>query len=398
MTEKSMKRDFFFIARLAPWIPASILAVAAMAPIHAAAVPKQLVYIATYTEHGSRGIYVCEFDPLTGRLTRPVLAAETSQPSFLAVSSDRKFLYAVNELSHFNGEPAGAVSGFSIDSVTGNLTLLDQVSSRGPGPAHLVLDQAGHFVLVANYDGGSVAVFRLLPDGTIGDSTAFVRHKGSSVSPQRQQGPHAHAVAMSPDNRFAIVADLGLDQLFVYPFDASSGTLGLPRIVRTQPGVGPRHLVFDSRGKFVYVINELSSTITVYSYMLRDGAMAPLQTISTLPGGFAPLNTAAEVVLHPSGKFLYASNRGDDNSIAVFAVDPKKGTLTPIEYVPAEGKIPRNFAIDPSGQWLLAANQDSNTVITLRIDRDSGRLTRTGQSIEVKSPAMVDFLTAEQGK
>lgn len=369
-----------------------------MVPIHAAAVSKEFVYIATYTEHGSRGIYVCEFDPLTGRLTRPVLAAETSQPSFLAVSSDRKFLYAVNELSHFNGEPAGAVSGFSIDSSTGNLTLLDQVSSRGPGPAHLVLDRAGHFVLVANYDGGSVAVFRLLPDGTIGDSTAFVRHKGSSVNPQRQQGPHAHAIAMSPDNRFAIVADLGLDQLFVYPFDASSGTLGLPRIARTQPGVGPRHLVFDSSGKFVYVINELSSTITVYSYMLRDGAMAPLQTISTLPGGFAGLNTAAEVVLHPSGKFLYASNRGDDNSIAVFAVDPKKGTLTPIEYVPAEGKIPRNFAIDPSGQWLLAANQDSNTVITLRIDRDSGRLTRTGQSIEVKSPAMVDFLTAEQGK
>ncbi len=398
MTEKSMKRDFFFIARWAPWIPASILAVAAMVPIHAAAVSKEFVYIATYTEHGSRGIYVCEFDPLTGRLTRPVLAAETSQPSFLAVSSDRKFLYAVNELSHFNGEPAGAVSGFSIDSSTGNLTLLDQVSSRGPGPAHLVLDRAGHFVLVANYDGGSVAVFRLLPDGTIGDSTAFVRHKGSSVNPQRQQGPHAHAIAMSPDNRFAIVADLGLDQLFVYPFDASSGTLGLPRIARTQPGVGPRHLVFDSSGKFVYVINELSSTITVYSYMLRDGAMAPLQTISTLPGGFAGLNTAAEVVLHPSGTFLYASNRGDDNSIAVFAVDPKKGTLTPIEYVPAEGKIPRNFAIDPSGQWLLAANQDSNTVITLRIDRDSGRLTRTGQSIEVKSPAMVDFLTAEQGK
>jgi 6-phosphogluconolactonase len=393
-----MKTDFSFIARLGCWIPASILTVAAMVPVYAAAVAKEFVYIATYTEHGSQGIYVCEFDPLTGRLTRPVLAAETSQPSFLAVSSDRKFLYAVNELGHFNGEPAGAVSGFSIDSSTGNLTLLDQVSSRGPGPAHIVLDRAGHFVLVANYDGGSVAVFRLLPDGAIGDSTAFVRHKGSSVNRARQQGPHAHAVAMSPDNRFAIVADLGLDQLLVYPFDASSGTLGLPRIARTQSGVGPRHLVFNSSGKFVYVINELSSTITVYSYALRDGAMAPLQTISTLPGGFAGLNTAAEVVLHPSGKFLYASNRGDDNSIAVFAADPKKGTLTLIEYVPTDGKIPRNFAIDPSGEWLLAANQDSNTVITFRINRESGRLTRTGLSIEVKSPAMVDFLTAEQGK
>jgi 6-phosphogluconolactonase len=197
---------------------------------------------------------------------------------------------------------------------------------------------------------------------------------------------------MSPDNRFAIVADLGLDQLLVYPFDASRGALGLPRIVKTDPGVGPRHLTFDKSGNFVYVINEMGSTITVYSYASRDGAMAPLQTVSLLPANFTGTHNAAEIQLHPSGKFLYASNRGDDNSIAGFAVDPSKGTLALIERIATGGKTPRHFAIDPSGKWLLAANQDSNTVVTFRINTESGRLTPTAESIEVNSPAMLDFV------
>ena len=398
MTKSSTKKDLSFKDGTARWILAFILIVVVMLSVRATPRPKEFVYIGTYTDRGSRGIYVSEFDPLNGSLTSPVLVGETSQPSFLAVSSDRKFLYAVNELKHFNGEPAGAMSAFSIDSSTGRLTLLDQVSSRDPGPAHLVLDGAGHFVLVANYDGGSVAVFRLLPDGQIGELTALARHKGSSVNHERQEGPHAHAIAMAPDNRFAIVADLGLDQLFVYPFDGSSGTLGAPRVVKTEPGAGPRHLVFGSNGKFVYVISELKSTITVYSYLSRSGAMAPIQTISTLPSGFAGSSTAAEVLLHPSGNFLYASNRGDASSIAVFAVDSRKGTLTFIEDVSSGGKTPRNFAIDPSGEWLLAANQDSNTIFTFRINRESGRLTATGHSVEVKSPAMVEFLGFEQRK
>ena len=299
-----METDFSFHARMAGWIFAFILMIALTISARAAKTTKQFVYIGTYTEQGSRGIYVCEFDPLTGRLSSPVLAVETSQPSFLAASSDRKFLYAVNELGHFNGEPAGAISAFSVGSESGKLTLLDQVSSRDPGPAYVVLDRAGHFILVANYDRGSVAVLRLLPDGQIGDLTAFVRHKGFSLNRERQEGPHAHAIAMSPDNRFAIVADLGLDQLLVYPFDGSSGMLGKPRAIKTDPGVGPRHLVFNGNGKFLYVINELSSTITVYSYVPRDGAMAAVQTISALPAGFAGSNTAAEIVLHPSGRFL----------------------------------------------------------------------------------------------
>ena len=387
-----MKTDSSFGSRMARWVLLSMLMVAAVISVHAAAATKDFVYIGTYTEHGSEGIYVCEFDPATGRLTSPVVAAKTPQPSFLAVAPGREFLYSVNETDQFNGQPAGGVSAFSTDSSTGKLKLLNQVSSRGSGPAHIVLDRTGRFALVANYGGGSVTVLPLSPDGKIGESTAFAQHRGSSVNRERQEGPHAHAIAMSRDNRFAIVADLGLDQLLVYPFDASRGALGQPRIVKTDPAVGPRHLTFDNRGNFVYVINEMASTVTVYSYDPRDGAMAPLQTISSLPANFTGKNTAAEVVLHPSGKFLYASNRGDDNTIAVFSVDPSKGTLAPIERVETGGKTPRNFAIDPSGEWLLAANQDSNTVVTFRINRGSGRLTPTGESIEVSSPAMVDFV------
>ena len=371
---------------------AAVLTLTAFTSAHATGATKERVYIGTYTEHGSKGIYVCEFDPSTGTLTPPGLAAATADPSFLVVSPDRRFLYAINETDHFNGQPAGGVSAFSIAPATGKLTLLNQVSSLAPGPAYITLDRSGHYVLVANYDEGSVAVYRIMPDGKIGDSTAFVRHYGSSVNAERQKGPHAHSIAMSSDNRFAIVADLGLDELIVYPLDASQGTLGTPRVIKTDPGVGPRHLTLASSGKFVYVINELKSSLTVYSYNASDGAMTPLQKISTLPNNFHGENTAAEVVLDPTEKFLYASNRGDDNSIAVFAVDPKKGTLTAIEYVPTGGKTPRNFAIDPSGQWLLAANQDSNNIVTFRINAKSGRLTPAGKSIEVNSPTIVDFV------
>ncbi|MGC1998472.1 MAG: lactonase family protein [Candidatus Acidiferrales bacterium] len=371
---------------------AAVLTLTAFTSAHATGATKERVYIGTYTEHGSKGIYVCEFDPSTGTLTPPGLAAATADPSFLVVSPDRRFLYAINETDHFNGQPAGGVSAFSIAPATGKLTLLNQVSSLAPGPAYITLDRSGHYVLVANYDEGSVAVYRIMPDGKIGDSTAFVRHYGSSVNAERQKGPHAHSIAMSSDNRFAIVADLGLDELIVYPLDASQGTLGTPRVIKTDPGVGPRHLTLASSGKFVYAINELKSSLTVYSYNASDGAMTPLQKISTLPNNFHGENTAAEVVLDPTEKFLYASNRGDDNSIAVFAVDPKKGTLTAIEYVPTGGKTPRNFAIDPSGQWLLAANQDSNNIVTFRINAKSGRLTPAGKSIEVNSPTIVDFV------
>jgi 6-phosphogluconolactonase len=353
-------------------------------PILAGGTVKYRVYFGTYTGNGSQGIYVANFDGSTGQLTSPTLATQTAQPSFLAITPDHKFLYAINELDEFQGQPVGAVSAFSIDSATGKLTLLNQVSSRGAGPAHITLDQTGRYILVANY-------------GSIGELTSFVRHVGSSVNPQRQEGPHAHCIAMSPDNRFAVVADLGIDQLLEYPFDEKHGTLGEARIVHTDPGVGPRHLVFSENGKFLYVINELASTVTVYSYDHRDGFMKSLQSITTLPANFKGENTGAEIALHPNGKFLYASNRGDD-SITVFAVHGRKGTLTPIETVSTGGKTPRNFALDPTGSWLVAANQYSNTVVTFRVDKKTGQLTAAGQPMQVYSPVMIDFVSLPKKK
>ncbi|MGA8490753.1 MAG: lactonase family protein, partial [Terriglobales bacterium] len=353
---------------------------------------KYLVYVGTYTDHGSKGIYAYRFDSSTGKMTSLGLAVETVQPSFLAVDSSGRFLYAVNETDTYNGQPTGAVSAFAIQPETGKLSLLNQVSSRGGGPAHITLDQTGKYASVANYDAGNVAVFVVLKDGRLGEVTSFVQHKGSSVNPERQKGPHAHAIALSPDDRFAVIADLGLDQLLVYPFDAAKGTLGTkPQIVKASPGAGPRHLVFSSDGRFLYVINEMQSSVVAYSYDASTGALHELQTISALPKGFSGENTAAEIEIDPSGKFLFASNRGDD-SIAVFAIDSHTGLLTHVETDPTVGKTPRNFAIDPTGSWLLAANQDSDNIVIFHIDRETGHLKPTGDVLQAASPVCLKFV------
>jgi 6-phosphogluconolactonase len=377
-------------------VPILLLLIALGSPVlilaTGTAQPQYLVYVGTYTDHGSKGIYAYRFDSATGKLIWLGLAAETAQPSFLAVDSSGGFLYAVNETGSYNGQPTGAVGAFSIQPGTGKLSLLNQVSSRGVDPTHITLDRTGKYALVANYTTGSVAVFPVLKDGRLGEATAFEQHKGSSVNPERQKGPHAHAIAMSPDNRFAIVADLGLDQLVVYLFDAAKGTLrASPQVVRTAPGAGPRHLVFSSDGRFLYVINELQSTVVAYSYDAASGVMHDLQTIATIPKSFPGSNTTAEIEIHPSGKFLYASNRGED-SIAVFAIDTQTGMLTHVETQPTGGKTPRNFAIDPTGSWLLAANEDSNDIIVFRIDQKNGRLASTGGAVEVPSPVCLTFV------
>ncbi len=294
----------------------------------------------------------------------------------------------------FNGQPTGAVSAFAIQPKTANLTLLNQVSSRGAGPAHIALDRSGKYALVSNYDAGSVTVFPLLADGSLGEATAFVQHKGSSVNKERQEGPHAHAAVFSPDNRFVIVADLGLDQLLVYSFNAAAGTLASdPQIVRAVPGAGPRHLVFDAAGRHLYVVNEMQSTVVTYAYDAANGTLSELQIVSALPKGFARASEAAEIEIHSSGKFLFASNRGDD-SIAVFAVNAKDGTLTPLEFVSTGGKTPRNFELDPTGAWLLVANQDSDDIVVFRVDPSTGHLTRSGPELHVPSPVCVRFVPA----
>jgi len=383
---------FRTISRLTILLLVIALAPSMLRPAARPAEQKYLLYVGTYTNHGSKGIYAFRLDSATGKLTSLGLAAETAEPSFLAVDSGGRFLYAANETANYNGQPTGAVSAFAIDPKTGKLSFLNEVSSRGEDPAHVALDRTDRYALVSNYTGGSAAVFPILKDGRLGEASWFVQHRGSSVNHERQKGPHAHAIALSPDNRFAVVADLGLDQLLVYGFDAAKGTLGAkPQIVTASPGAGPRHLVFSSDSRFLYAINELQSTVATYSYDSATGALHELQTISTLPKGFSGSNTAAEIEIHPSGRFLFASNRGDD-SIAVFAIDSLTGTLTQVETHATGGKTPRNFAIDPAGSWLLAANQDSEDIVVFRIDRKTGRLTPTGDLVQVPSPACLKFV------
>jgi 6-phosphogluconolactonase len=342
------------------------------------------VYIGTYTRQNSKGIYAVRFDDATGKLTSLGLAAETSNPSFLAVHSNQRFVYAANE------NPQGTVSAFSIDPASSHLKLLNSVSTRGSGPCHVALDQTGKFLFAANYNSGSVAVFPVREDGSLGESSAFVQHSGSSADPQRQEGPHAHSVTLSPDNRFVLVADLGLDQVLAY-----SRQLSIGAFTRLPPGSGPRHLVFGADGRFVYVLNELTATVAAFRYDAKTGMLADLQTISMLPAGFSGAKSGAEIALHPSGKFLYASNRGHD-SIAVFRIDPTQGTLTAAGRVPTQGKTPRNFAIDPTGAFLLAANQDSGNIVEFRIDQKTGALTPTGTTVQVPLPVSIVFAAVKQ--
>ena len=356
-----------------------------------------LLYVGTYTVRDSKGIYVYRFR--SGRLT-PMgpdpLAATSENPSFLAADPTNHFLYAVNESDTYPGhseQKSGGVSAFSIDRRTGRLNFLNMVPSGGGGPCFVSLDHTGKYVLVANYSTGSVAVFPVRQGGKLGQASAFVQHTGHSVDVQRQEGPHAHDIAVSPDNRFALAADLGLDKLLVYRFDSSNGSLAAndPASASVTPGLGPRHFVFDSSGDFVYLLSEVKPSVTVFAYDKAAGNLKEMETVPALQPGFVGEDSAAEVALGRSGRFLYASNRGED-SIAVFGIDPHRHTLKSIRHVPTLGKTPRNFAIDPSGRYLLAANQDSDNIVIFQISPSTGLLKPTGQVIEVPSPVSLVFV------
>jgi 6-phosphogluconolactonase len=358
---------------------------------------KYMMYVGTYTEGGStsKGIYAYRFNPDTGLVTTIGLAGHTINPSFLAVHPNHRFLYAVNEVGTYEGQKSGGVSAFAIDRATGKLTLLNEVASKGADPCYITLDKTGKYVLVANYTGGSIAVFPVLDDGKLGEATAFIQHSGHGTNPQRQEGPHTHSIDLSPDNRFAIVDDLGLDETLVYKFDGTKGTLAPdPAFTKADPGAGPRHFAFHPTGKFAYVVHEMQNTVTAFDYDAADGTLHPLQTISILPKDFTGENTAAEIQVHPSGKFLYASNRGHD-SIAVFAIDPNKGTLTLVEYASTKGQGPRNFEIAPGGKILFAANEKADNVVVFRINQQTGRLTPTGKVLDIAQPVCVKFVPIE---
>jgi 6-phosphogluconolactonase len=354
-----------------------------------------LVYVGTYTtKQSSKGIYAYWFDAGAGKLKAAGLAAESVDPSFVAVHPSGRFLYAVNEVDEFKGQKSGTVSAFAIDRRNGGLKLLNQVATHGGGPCHVSLDKSGKYVLVANYDGGSVASFPVREDGSLGETAGFVQHSGSSVNKERQEGPHAHWIGTSPDNRFVLAADLGLDEVAVYRFDAAKGTLTAnhPPFAKADPGAGPRHLAFHTDREFVYLLTEMENTVTAFSYDARKGTLSALQTISTLRGDYSGPKEAAELVVHPSGKFLYASNRAGVDSVTAFLIDRAKGTLTLIGEFPTMGKTPRNFAIDPTGRFLLAANQESGNIVVFRVDPATGRLTPTGEVVEVPAPVCVTFV------
>jgi 6-phosphogluconolactonase len=348
--------------------------------------------VGTYTGGESRGIHRFELHPATGAWTDPILAGESENPSFLVLHPNGRVLYAVNELGAFAGATMGAVSAFAIDPAKGTLTLLGQQASGGADPCHLAVDRGGRNVLVANYTGGSVAVLPIGADGGLRPASVVRRHEGTGPNRERQEKPHAHAIVFDPSERFALAADLGADRIFIYRFGAAAGSLepNQPGAAELEPGSGPRHLAWHPSGKYLYAISELRSTVTALRYDAGRGALEAFQVLTTLPPGFSGQNTAAEVAVSQDGRFLYASNRGDD-SLVLFTIDATSGALAPAGRVPAGGSTPRSFAIDPSGRWLLVANQDSDSIAVFRLDPVTGRPERVGPLLAITKPVSVLF-------
>lgn len=343
-----------------------------------------MFYVGTYTGGLSEGIYLIDMDSETGALSSRGLMAKTPNPSFLAISQNRKYLYAVSE------EGRGTVGSYAVQA-DGTLKPVNIRSTDGSYPCHISMAQAGKFVLVANYGSGNVAALPVNGDGSLGEICAEAQHEGTGPNKQRQEGPHAHSFTQVPDGRSALACDLGTDSLYAYRLD---GRNNLPDFRRSKriaiaPGSGPRHLDFNRANSMVYVINELASTITTIELDVRTGEGATRQTVPTLPHDFTGDSTTADIHVHPSNKFVYGSNRGHD-SIAAFAIG-RDGRLSRIEIVPTGGKTPRNFCIDPSGRFLVVGNQDSDSIASFRIDQETGKLTPTGSTVQVGKPVCIKY-------
>jgi 6-phosphogluconolactonase len=371
-----------------------LIAVLLAAPfLTAFAVSAQLMYVGTYTGGDTRGIYAYRFDPRTGKLAPLGLMAETPNPTFLALHPSGKYLYAVNEINDFEGKKAGALSAFSVDRATGKLTLLNQISTGGPGPCAVTVDKTGKVVFVANYEGGSFASYSIGSDGKVGAMASLIQDKGSSINKSRQEGPHSHSVVVSPDNKFLLGADLGLDHVLIFHIDASTGKISPndPPFATVKAGSGPRHLVFAPDGKHVYVVSEMGEIVTTFGWDAARGALTAIDEASALPADFHGRSTSAEIQIDAHGRHVYSSNRGHD-SISVFNVDPNTGKLSLAETTSTQGKTPRFFCLDPSGRYLLAGNQDTNTITTYHVDPRSGKLTPTGDKYELGKPVCFVFV------
>ncbi len=348
---------------------------------------KYYVYVGTYTHGDSEGIYVYELDNQTGALEYSSKITGVDNPSFLDIHPSGRYLFSVNEIGDYEGKASGAVTAFYIHDNTGELSFLNQQATGGGAPCHVSVDDTGKYLLVANYGGGSVAAFPIGKDGRLDQASSFVQHQGSSVNESRQSGPHAHAIMIDGSNQYAFSPDLGLDKILIYKIDLDSGKL-IPNEqpwVRVHPGAGPRHLDFHPNGNFAYVINELDSTFTAFLYDEETGSLTEIQTLSTLPEDFDGTSHCADIHVHPSGKYLYGSNRGHD-SIAICAIDNDSGMLDFIGCESTRGQTPRNFGLNPDGTLLLAANQQTNNIVSFAVDVETGQLTDTGNETEVPSP------------
>lgn len=376
------------------FIALSALGVAGCAVPRIGGSPKEadrMLYVGTYTvKTGSKGIYAVRLAPGSGELTVVGAVAETANPSFIALAPDGGTAFAVNELGEFGGQQGGGITAFARDALTGALREMGSRPTNGADPCYVSTDRTGRFLFVANYTGGSVAMYPLLPGVGIGAMAAFIQHHGHGPNVERQEGPHAHCVIPDPRNRFVLVADLGIDRIMVYRFDAASGTLNTSTAGQGMlaPGSGPRHLAFHPNGRILYVTNELSSTVTAFRYDVETGSLTELQTVPSVSKPSPVANFPADIHIHPSGRFLYMSNRGHD-SIAAFTIDPATSKLAPLQLASTEGSWPRNFAIDPSGDFLIVANQRSDSIHSFRIDAGSGRLRSTGHRASIPAPACV---------
>jgi 6-phosphogluconolactonase len=342
-----------------------------------------LVYVGTYTRNGSEGVYVYRLDRKTGALTLVGTGVGVENPSFLAIAPDKKHLYAVGEVGEFNGKESGAVGAFAIDQESGELTFLNQQASEGNGPCHVSVDQSGKYALVANYGGGSVSILPILEDGSLGEASDFIQHEGTKK-------PHAHSINVDPTNRFAFVADLGLDQVLCYRIEEGKLPLNDPPWTAVTAGEGPRHFDFHPNGKFAYLITEMGNNVVAFNYDAAKGTLEETQMISTLPEGWEGTSYCADVHISPDGRFLYGSNRGHD-SIAIFAIDQETGILSLVDVTECGGKNPRGFGIDPSGTFLLAGGQETDNITIFRIDGESGKIEATGE-ISVPIPVCVKMI------
>ncbi len=358
-----------------------------------------LVFVGTYTgrmghvDGKAEGIYTYRVDGQTGAMTKLSVATGIVNPSFVTLDPQGRYLYAVSEVIDESGNSGGGVAAYAVDRQSGALTYLNTQSTGGAGPCYVTVDATGKWVLTANYNSGSVIVHPIGADGSLGEASDFKQHAGSSVNPQRQEGPHAHSFVISPDNRFAYAPDLGMDKVVIYAFDATNGKLtpGAQPWAQTEAGGGPRHFDLHPNRKFAYCNLEIGNKVVVFAYDEASGSLTEIQAISTLPEGFSGRSHTADLHIHPSGKFIYCSNRGHD-SIAMYAIDESTGKLTFLGTESTQGETPRNFAIDPTGTLLLAANQNTSTVAAYTIDQNSGKLTPTGQVSDVPTPVCLKLL------